>query len=434
MFHRAARLALGNPDRSRRWIPPGPGGLEAARRPHGRAVPLVVSLMVSLVVSLVVSLRVRSGEGNRARPGFSGRPGVPSGGRMGPGDGSRRDPGSGGGAAASEPSSAISGITNGIISGIISGITKGVDGGRRSGAPEFLRAAPWERASPGPGSRGQPQNPILEHKARFYGVSVIFADPQNTSRAQMAEARPIPEGPESPRRSPQPRRATALVAALVTVLVAVFYGGPRGWRGRARELGGPGRWRRHLRPRDRAWPGSVSLDPTRAFPGDSPADPGSLLQCKAGESTAGRPGLNRGFPGIPAKGRGRKAPSGRGGRIRVASPGIPRETPGDGPGARAPSTPLARGARVRHEGGVGSKKAKGTRSGVPLRGEDEPPRGGRPVFLGPGVSGNLPGRRIGAGRERPDGTPRRCGRRPDPEGPSRRSPGFPERKARERRT
>jgi len=49
-----------------------------------------------------------------------------------------------------------------------------------------------------------------------------------------------------------------------------------------------------------------------------------------------------------------------------------------------------------------------------------------PVFLGPGVSGNLPGRRIGAGRERPDGTPRRCGRRPDPEGPSRRSPGFPD--------
>jgi hypothetical protein len=183
VFHRVAGLAPGNPACSRRWTPPGPGGPKAARRPQGRAVPLVVSLMVSLVVSLVVSLRVRSGEGNRARPGFSGRPGVPSGGRMGPGDGSRRDPGSGGGAAASEPSSAISGITNGIISGIISGITKGVDGGRRSGAPEFLRAAPWERASPGPGSRGQPQNPILEHKARFYGVSVIFADPQNTSRA-----------------------------------------------------------------------------------------------------------------------------------------------------------------------------------------------------------------------------------------------------------
>jgi hypothetical protein len=51
---------------------------------------------------------------------------------------------------------------------------------------------------------------------------------------------------------------------------------------------------------------------------------------------------------------------------------------------------------------------------------------GRSSGLGPGVSGNLPGRRIGAGRERPDGTPRRCGRRPDPEGPSRRSPGLPD--------
>jgi len=164
----------------------------------------------------------------------------------------------------------------------------------------------------------------------------------------MAEARPIPESPESSRRSPQPHRATALVAALVTVLVAVFYGRPHGksgggWQGRARKPGGPERWRRHLRPRDRAWPGSVSLDLTRAFPGDSPADPGSPLQCKAGESTAGRPGLNREFPGIPAKGRGRKAPSGRGGR---------RKAP-----ARPPRPP-ARGARGRHEGGRGSKKRR----------------------------------------------------------------------------
>jgi hypothetical protein len=204
-------------------------------------------------------------------------------------------------------------------------------------------------------------------------------------RGQMAEARPIPEGPESPRRSPQPRRATALVAVLVTVLVAVFYGGPRGWRGRAREPGGPGRWRRHLRPRDRAWPGSVSLDPTRAFPGDSPADPGSPLQCKAGESTAGRPGLNREFPGIPAKGRGRKAPSGRGGRIRGVSREILRETPGDGPGGRvggrrkAPARPprFPQEAREADMRGEGIEKAKGPRSGVPLRGEDEPPRGGR---------------------------------------------------------
>jgi len=73
VFHRVAGLAPGNPDRSRRWIPPGPGGPKAARRPQVRAAPLVVSLMVSLVVSLVVSLRVGSGEGDRARPGVSGR-------------------------------------------------------------------------------------------------------------------------------------------------------------------------------------------------------------------------------------------------------------------------------------------------------------------------------------------------------------------------
>jgi len=47
MFHRAARLALGNPDRSRRWIPPGPGGLEAARRPHGRVTVLVAVLVTA---------------------------------------------------------------------------------------------------------------------------------------------------------------------------------------------------------------------------------------------------------------------------------------------------------------------------------------------------------------------------------------------------
>jgi hypothetical protein len=125
VFHRVAGLASRNPDRSRRWIPRGSGGPKAARRPQGRAVPLVVSLMVSLVVSL----RVGSGEGDRARPDFSGRSGVPSGGRMDPGNGPRRDPGSGGGAAASGPSSAISGITNGIISGI----TKGGGGGEEIG-------------------------------------------------------------------------------------------------------------------------------------------------------------------------------------------------------------------------------------------------------------------------------------------------------------
>jgi hypothetical protein len=91
-------------------------------------------------------------------------------------------------------------------------------GERRAGAPEFLRAAPWERASPGPGSRGQPQNPILEHKARFYGVSVIFADPQNTSRAcpvcgRVGERRrgPVRACPCGARRS---RRAAAALFSL----------------------------------------------------------------------------------------------------------------------------------------------------------------------------------------------------------------------------
>jgi hypothetical protein len=141
--------------------PAGTRGLEAARRPQGRAVPLVVSLMVSLVVSL----RVGSGEGDRARPDFSGRSGVPSGGRMDPGNGPRRDPGSGGGAAASGPSSAISGIT------------KGGGGGKRSGAPGFLRAAPWEGASPGPGSRRQPQNPVsLDLTRAFLGIPQQIRD------------------------------------------------------------------------------------------------------------------------------------------------------------------------------------------------------------------------------------------------------------------
>jgi len=144
-FHRVAGLALGNPDRSRRWIPPGPGGPKAARRPHGRAVPLVVSLMVSLVVSL----RVGSVEGDRARPGFSGRPGVPSGGRMGPGDGSRRGWEAGGGAAASWPSSAISGITNGIISGITKGGERGQDRARPGFSGRLRGKEPCQVPDPG---------------------------------------------------------------------------------------------------------------------------------------------------------------------------------------------------------------------------------------------------------------------------------------------
>jgi hypothetical protein len=308
--------------------PAGAGRQEAARRPQVRAAPLVVSLMVSLVVSL----RVGSREGDRARPGFSGRFGVPSGGRMGPGDGSRWGWQAGGGAAASGPSSAISGITNGIISGI----TKGGGGGRRSGALGFLRAAPWEGASPGPGSRRQPQNPILEHKARFYGVSVIFADPQNTSRAcpvcgRVGERRrgPVRACPCGARMG---RHAAA--ASIARRGVEFLEGsGLRGGGRRATPTAGPpapgfipgprpeyagngvgptmaglmaspekdgGDRRGNPRALGDGTAIPVSLDPTRAFLGIPQQIRDRLCDfpdCKVREHAAGRPGLNRGFPG-----------------------------------------------------------------------------------------------------------------------------------------
>lgn len=145
----------------------------------------------------------------------------------------------------------------------------------------------------------------------------------------------------------------------------------------------------------------VPLDPTRAFLGipqqiwDRLCD---FPDCKVREHAAGRSGLNRGFPGIPAKGRGRKALSGRGGRIRVASPGIPRETPGDGPGggvggrrkapARPPRPPQeAREADMR---GEGIEKAKGPRLGMPLQGSVSDAGIGRPrPVLRPGAKAAL---------------------------------------------
>jgi hypothetical protein len=200
---------------------------------------------------------------------------------MDPGDGPRRGWQAGGGAAASGPSGAISGITNGIISGI----TKGGERGGRSSAPGFLRVAPWEGASLGPGSREQPQNPILEHKARFYGVSVIFADPRNTSRAcpvcgRVGERRrgPVRACPCGARMG---RRAAAASIARRGVEFLEETRGP--WAMAPPSL----------------FP-SVSLDPTRAFLGIPQQIRDRLCDfpdCKVREHAAGRPGLNRGFPG-----------------------------------------------------------------------------------------------------------------------------------------
>jgi hypothetical protein len=74
VFHRVAGLAPGNPARSRRWTPRGPGGPKAARRPQGRVTVLVavlVTVLVTALVTVLASARVggRAG-GDRTRPGF----------------------------------------------------------------------------------------------------------------------------------------------------------------------------------------------------------------------------------------------------------------------------------------------------------------------------------------------------------------------------
>jgi hypothetical protein len=149
VFHRVVGLAPGNPDRSRRWIPPGPGGPKAARRPQGRVTVLVAVLVTVLVTVLAAAMVAGTGQA-----------------------------------------------------------------GGRSGASGFPRAAPWEKASLTSGSGEQDQNPGTPAMGRC--VRGDMGGGKRRGRGQMAEARPIPEGPESPRRSPQPRRATALVAVLVT--------------------------------------------------------------------------------------------------------------------------------------------------------------------------------------------------------------------------
>jgi hypothetical protein len=164
----------------------------------------------------------------------------------------------------------------------------------------------------------------------------------------------------------------------------VLAGAKVGGQGRrAREPDGFERWRCDPDPRgSRFARGRFVLDPTRAFsawvfPGNSPADPGSSLPFprgiprKARESTAGPPGSNR--------------PSGRGDRIRGVSREILCEPPGDGPGGgvgdrrKAPARPPRPPQETREADmrGEGIEKAKGPRSGMSLRGEDEPPRGGR---------------------------------------------------------
>jgi hypothetical protein len=112
VFHRVAGLALGNPDRSRRWIPPGPGGPKAARRPQGRVTVLVAVLVTA------------PGDGPR------------------PGGGPRRGREPEGDAAASWPS-------NGISSGTNSGISSGTRDCSRRWPPSRR----WTPPRPGTGRR-----------------------------------------------------------------------------------------------------------------------------------------------------------------------------------------------------------------------------------------------------------------------------------------
>ena len=170
MFHRAARLALGNPDRSRRWIPPGPGGLEAARRPHGRVTVLVAVLIAVLVAVLVTA----PGDGPR------------------PGGGPRRGREPEGDATASWPS-------NGISSG-----TRDREG-RGAGEPE----------APGQWHRDPNPRPSLSVSGEFSGKLGILsaASPRSSPQSRgiygrLARAQPGVSRDPTPPNAP-PMRAEA---------------------------------------------------------------------------------------------------------------------------------------------------------------------------------------------------------------------------------
>ena len=250
MFHRAARLALGNPDRSRRWIPPGPGGVEAARRPHGRVTVLVAVLIAVLVAVLVTA----PGDGPR------------------PGGGPRRGREPEGDATASWPS-------NGISSG-----TRDREG-RGAGEPE----------APGQWHRDPNPRPSLSVSGEFSGKLGILsaASPRSSPQSRgiygrLARAQPGVSRDPTPPNAP-PMRAEARSRRPVSPIP-----GPPGkerageadMRGEVREAEAfcgrvESRRQSGTRPR-RLRPGQASGSPM-----DGPGGPPGTMEEKAGPRPIG---------------------------------------------------------------------------------------------------------------------------------------------------
>ncbi len=293
MFHRAARLALGNPDRSRRWIPPGPGGLEAARRPHGRVTVLVAVLVTA------------PGDGPR------------------PGGGPRRGREPEGDATASWPSNGISSVTRDRE-------------GRGAGEPE----APWQwHRNPNP-------RPSLSVSGEFSGKLGILsaASPRSSPQSRgiygrLARAQPgVSRDPTRPNAPPMRAEARSRrPVSPIPGLPGKEGAGEVDMRGEGRKAGKPfpggmgvkpeafcgrveSRRQSGTRPQGRIEP-PAALSGLLAGPGKG-ARPGGTLPGRGGSASGGAAGRAR-----RPSGRRRKFGSG-GRRLRIRRPGSARRPPG----------------------------------------------------------------------------------------------------------
>jgi hypothetical protein len=378
VFHRVAGLAPGNPDRSRRWIPPGPGGPKAARRPHGR-VTVLVAVLVTVLVTVLASTGVGGRRGGR---GESGRVRVFSSGSAGrslarsrireraqnPGIGSRRDPGSGGGVVVSGPSS---GISNGISSGISNGISNGTRGregwGDGAGRREIGRVRLSSSGSVGKGLLTSGSGERDQNPGNGSLCSRRHGRRQKTGAGTDGRGRAHPGGPRKPQAIASAPPSNGISSGISNGISSGIL-----WRA-SRMAGADEGTRRPWAMAPPSPPEGSRLARVR-FPRPDPGVSGGFprrsgialaMQSRGIHSRSARaqPGVSR----DPGEGPGTESAVGAGRPDPGRFPGDPPRNPrgwarrrGRRPeeGARAPSTPPARGARGRHEGG-GDRKSEG---------------------------------------------------------------------------